>query len=253
MNGLIQAAVEARSLAVVEKPQVATVDFAFAMGEDVEPGKVMRFYKELGESEDGMTGFRAVVGLGGSTAFTVKTGIGDDQFPAKMYGVVLYSHDFNVYFNDELQGEPPECFSGDGITGENRITGETCDCSKCPRNRRADGKKSKDCRNKRRLYILTEGVMVPMVLDIPPASLRSGWKKYRDALRMLGFREPHEVLTEFSLERATNANKNVYSKIIMKPMGLLPKETVKTVEAIRSVFKPNEIELEDFVDISEEE
>lgn len=253
MNGLIQAAVEARSLAVTEKPQVPTVEFALEMGADVDPRKVMQFYKELGESEDGMTGFRAVVGLGGSTAFTVKTGIGDDQFPSKIYGIVLYSHDFNVYFNDELQGEPPECFSGDGITGHNRITGETCDCSKCPRNRRSDGKKSKECRNKKRTYVLTEGLMVPMVLDLPPASLKSGWKPYQSALRMIGFRSPHEVLTEFSLERATNANKNIYSKIIMKPVGLLPKETVKTVEAIRTVFKPDEIELEDFVDVTEDE
>lgn len=251
MNGLIQAAVEARSLAVVEKPQIATVEFTFAMGEDIEPGKVMRFYKELGESEDGTTGFRAVVGLGGSTAFTIKTGIGADEFQPKMYGIVMYSHEFNVYFDDSSQEQFPVCHSSDAITGENRITGETCDCSKCPRNRREPGESQKECRNKRRLYILTQNMMVPMVLDVPPGSLK-GWKDYQKALRMLGFREPHEVLTEFSLEKVTNANKITYSKIIMKPVGLLPKETVKTVEAIRAVFKPDEIELEDFVDITED-
>ena len=253
MNGLIQAAVEARSTTIIERPQVATVEFSLGMGADVDPRKVMRFYKELGESEDGLTGLRAVVGLGGSTAFTVKNAIGEDEVPTKIYGVILYAHDLNEYYNDEAQGEPPECVSKDGITGHNRVTGETCECSQCPRNRRSEGKKAKDCRNKKRLYILTEQQMEPMVLNIPPASLNSGWKPYQAALRMIGFRSPHEVLTEFSLERATNANKNVYSKIIMKPVGLLPKETVKTLETIRSVFKPDEIELDDFVDITEDE
>ena len=92
---------------------------------------------------------------------------------------------------------------------------------------------------------------MPLVIDLPPTSLNA-WKKYVKSLNHLGFLRPHEVLTEFTLESAVNANKIKYSKVKIKASGRLKPETVKQIEWIRKLFKPLEtVEVVDFEEVEE--
>lgn len=248
MNGLIQSTVANRSMAVVQPESIQDIGFPVPVDAD---GKLARFYQDLSkEIETDVPIYRATVGLGGSKDFNVRTGMEDmDTTANRILGVILYAHDMNVYFDEDLQGEPPVCAAIDGITGQNRLTGETCECADCPLNRRVDGRKP--CRNKVRLYVLTDGTPVPLAIDVPPASLLV-WKNFRRSLRHFGYLEPQDVLTEFQLETATNANKIKYSKLRMKVAGKLDQDTAEKVEWIRQNFVPDmTVELTDFTEVQD--
>lgn len=248
MNGLIQSAVASRGLAVVQPESIQDASFPVPFDTD---GKLAKFYQDLSkEIETDTPIYRATVGLGGSRDFNVRTGMEEmDTSSPRICGIILYAHDFNVYFDEDLPGEPPVCTAIDGITGANRLTGETCSCADCPKNRRVDGRK--ECRNKVRLYVLTEGTPVPLAIDVPPASLIV-WKNFRRSLRHFGYLEPQDVLTEFVLEAAQNANKIKYSKIKMKVIGKLDKDTAEKVEWIRQNFVPDmTVELTDFTEVQD--
>lgn len=245
MNGLIQNAVNERSIALVQPANTQTVDFRLCT-EDGTGEKLARYYAELGREDDEVPVYKATVGLGGSTYFEVHTGIEElDTTTDRIYGIIIYAHDLNVCFEKDSTGEPPVCVSMDGVTGHDRLTGETCDCEDCPRNCANKGER-KECRNKKRLYILTEGTPVPLVIDLPPTSLKA-WKTYTKSLNHLGFLRPHEVLTEFTLESAVNANKIKYSRVKIKASGRLKPEMAEQIEWIRKLFKPLEtVEVAEF-------
>jgi len=252
MNGLIQNTVAERSIALVQPANTSVVDFRIC-AEDETGEKLAKYYADLGKEEDEVPVYKATVGLGGSTFFSVQTGIEEmDTTTDRIYGVIIHSHDLNVCFEKDSTGEPPVCVSMDGITGRDRLTGETCDCEDCPRNCAERGER-KECRNKKRLYILTEGTPVPLVIDLPPTSLKA-WKTYTKSLNHLGFLRPHEVLTEFTLEPAVNAAKIKYSRVKIRVAGRLKPETAEQIGWIRKLFKPAEtIEVFDFADVAEEE
>jgi hypothetical protein len=245
MTALVQNALENRNLKVVEPEAMPVVPFdVYTQGGD----KLGRYYSELGADEDDVPIFRATVGLGGSRDFNITTGIEDlDKSSPSICGVVFYAHNMNVFFDEATPGEPPVCVSKDGITGFDRNTEETCDCTNCPRNKPKNGGR-RECRNKVRLYVLTSGTPVPMAIDVPPASLMA-WKKYKSSLRHFGFLEPHEVLTEFTLEAAVNAQKIKYSKIKLRMLGKLEPEAVQKIELIQQFFKPEIFEA-DFEEIN---
>ena len=245
MTALVQNALENRNLKLVEPEAMPVVPFdLYDQGGD----KLGRYYSELGAEEDAVPIFRATVGLGGSRDFNISTGIEDmDRSASSICGVIFYAHNMNVYFDEEKQGEPPVCASKDGVTGFDRITEETCDCANCPRDKPKNGGR-RECRNKVRLYVLTSGTPVPLAIDVPPASLMA-WKKYRSSLRHFGFLEPHEVLTEFTLESAFNAQKIKYSKLKIRMLGKLETEAVQKIELIQQFFKPEIFEA-DFEEIT---
>ena len=105
---------------------------------------------------------------GGSTVFELPGEDADEPETIKEFtGVILYHHPVFAYYKEKYTGgnTPPDCGSFDGVTGEGDPGGL---CSKCRLNQFGTGENgSKACQNRRRLYILREGEVFPLVLSLP--------------------------------------------------------------------------------------
>ena len=84
----------------------------------------------------------------------------------------------------------------------------------------------------RRLYILVEGCSVPIVLTLPPTSIK-GWETYRANLAVER-QIPLDVLTEFSITQKQNGTGIKYSAVKFKALGVLGNDNRSQVKALGS-------------------
>lgn len=68
------------------------------------------------------------------------------------------------------------------------------------------------CKQKRRMYLLREGEMLPIIMTLPTGSLAE-FTKYVTRLVTRGMKANH-VVTKFSLKRAQNSTGINYSQVI---------------------------------------
>ena len=157
---------------------------------------------------------------GGMTAFEVPAGDGENtEMEKEIICVILYSHATNSYYRDAYKGgsNPPDCGSMDGKTGIGIPGG---DCRTCPLNEfGSGGGKAKACKNKRMLYILRENEIFPMMLILPPGSLRT-FSKYVQSLLSRRTR-PHQVVTKISLRKMKTEESPEFSQAVFKCMRTL--------------------------------
>lgn len=179
--------------------------------------------KEVG----GMVTFRAKVATGGGKAFDIITGDEDSDTSVPSFsGVIVYNHACNAYFDEDSTGNaPPVCSSLDGVTGVDTTEGECFACKTCPRNVYGTAKngRGKACKNMHRLYIIVEGMPIPLILSLPPTSLK-GWQTYRLTTLATKRLKPSEVVTEFSLSSETSQSGQKYSIVKFKLLGRLAPE-----------------------------
>ena len=151
----------------------------------------------------------------------------DDEDPVKEFeGVILMSHKCNAYWPDAFgtsEDKNPACSSMDGDEGMTQ-DGEVMKCATCPYNQFGSAKggeaKGKACKNMRRLYILREGDVLPLVLSLPPSAL-GAYDKYRTRLSTVG-KKVYGVMTKFTLVKAKNAQGTAYSVPQFDAMSVLP-------------------------------
>jgi hypothetical protein len=85
------------------------------------------------------------------------------------------------------------------------------DCSKCPFNKFGSGENgAKACKNRRRIYLLREGEIFPMILSLPTGSLKD-FTRYIMRLLSKG-KKSNAVVTKFTLKKATNNSGIAYSQ-----------------------------------------
>jgi hypothetical protein len=167
------------------------------------------------------------VAAGGGKAFEIQTGDEENDTAVPNFtGVIIHNHKCNAYFDEDGTGNtPPLCTSIDGKTGIEAATGEWKACNGCPFNEYGTSKKGrgKACKNMHRLYIMTEGSPIPLVLSLPPTSLKA-FQNYR--LSSLASRKlkPYEVVTEFSLTSEQSSTGQKYSVVKFKLLGKLAGE-----------------------------
>lgn len=186
---------------------------------------------DFSEETDGLTPTfdRIKIPAGGGVAFEVP---GDDPNSPDMVkefeAVILYHHPINMYYKDKYDGSnnPPDCGSMDGKVGINS-DGEIVDCAKCPLSKFGsdEGGKGKACKQKRRLYLLREGEMLPILMTLPTGSLVE-FSKY--IMRLLNKNtKANQVVTKFSLKKAQNATGINYSQAVFSvARSLSPEEQV---------------------------
>lgn len=146
----------------------------------------------------------------GSTVFELPGEDGDPEAVKEFSGVILYHHPLMAYYKTKYTGgnNPPDCGSFDGVVGVGDPGGN---CKTCKYNQFDTGENgSKACKNRRRIYILREGEIFPLLLSLPTGSLRE-FTKYLKRLLTKGKR-PSMVVTKFSLKKATNKGNMVYSQ-----------------------------------------
>lgn len=187
-------------------------------------------YMEILEAQaevGGMVTYRAKVATGGGKAFDIVTGDEEtDTSVPSFSGVIVYNHNCNAYFDEDTTGNtPPVCSSMDGVIGFDTENGEPVACKNCPRNAYGTAKngRGKACKNMHRLYIMTEDVPIPLVLSLPPTSLKA-FQNYRMSVLAAKKLKPNEVVTEFSLTSAQSQSGQKYSVVKFKLLGKLAPE-----------------------------
>ncbi|MHB1455110.1 MAG: hypothetical protein ACYCYM_14310 [Saccharofermentanales bacterium] len=164
------------------------------------------------ELEGLSSGFERIkIPSAGSTVFEVPGEDPNEPDTVKEFSaVILFHHPLYAYYLNKYTGgnQPPDCGSFDGITGDGNPGGS---CAKCPHNQFGSGENgSKACKNRRRIYVLREGEIFPLLISIPTGSLKE-FTRYIKRLLSKG-RKSNSVVTRFSLKKAVNTGGIAYSQ-----------------------------------------
>lgn len=197
---------------------------------------------------------------GGGLAFELPSDDPDKPEPKpSLKGVIIYHHPVNAYWVNAYTGAKnvPDCVSFDAKNGRVTETGEIRDCASCPYNQygsSADGGKGKACKNGHRVYILIEGEILPLMLILPPTSIKN-LKDYLAKRVLIKGNRSYEVVTEFKLAKDKNEGGIAYSKATFSKVGVLSQEQVQqilpSVEFVKSIAKDVDFVVEEINDVSE--
>ena len=197
----------------------------------------------LTEELDGMgqVPFDAVkIPSGGGLAFELS---GDDpdnpETVQTLTGVIVHHHPVNVYWEHDFDGAGglPDCSSPDGHHGFNAKTGEVLDCASCPYNQFGSGRgNSKACKNTHRVYLLRENEPLPILLTLPPTSLRA-FKDYLAKRLIMKGKRSTDVLTSIKLQREMNADGIAYSACVFTKAGDLTPDQIAAVKPVAAWVK----------------
>ncbi len=186
---------------------LANVDLAELMAEELD-GLDVAFEK-------------AKIPSGGGLAFEIPGEDGEPEMVREIIGVVLHQHCLNTRYKTKFNGasNPPDCVSYTGTDGIGNPGGA---CAECPLNQYGSGENGgKACQNRRRLFVLREGELFPLVLSLPTCSLPE-FTRYLKRLISKG-RKSNAVVTRFTLKKATSKGGVVYSQAqfaIDRPLSL---------------------------------
>lgn len=180
---------------------------------------------------------------GGGIAFEVPSD--DPESPdseKSLVGVIVYHHCTNAYWANSFDGknEQPDCASMDGKNGIDRDSGELRQCESCPLNQfgSAPDGKGKACKNMHRIYLLREGEVLPLLLPLPPTSLKA-FKDYLAKRIVLKGKRAWQVLTQITLKKEQNSGGITYASCVFTKLGdLTPAqaEQIKgTVDAVKQL------------------
>jgi hypothetical protein len=188
---------------------------------------------------------RVRIPAGGSLAFELPGETEDDtESVTELKGVILDHNAINAYWPDKYSGgnEPPSCTSYDGKTGT-WIDGSQTSCENCPRNQFKD-EGGKDCKNMHRLYMLREGNPVPLILTLPPTSIKF-FKNYIAKRILLKGLRCYKVITKITLKKEKSKDGIQYSHAVFSFAGNLSDDQIKSAEAmkdmVRSVYRTLDI------------
>ena len=127
----------------------------------------------------------------------------------------------------------PDCGSYDGVTGVGEPGGS---CAHCPLNQFGSGENGgKACKNKRRIYILREGELIPILLTLPTGSMKA-FAVYVKRLLAKG-KKTSGVVTRFSLQKVQNAGGIAYSQAQFAVARLLAAEELPYIAAMAEQVK----------------
>lgn len=176
---------------------------------------------------------------GGGLAYEVPGDDPNSPDSAKEFSaVILYHHPINSYYRDKFTGSnnPPDCSSLDGKLGVVAETGECRDCKSCPYAKFGSGENGgMACKQKRRMYILREGEMLPIIMTLPTGSLGE-FTKYVTRLVTKGMKANH-VVTRFSLKRAQNSTGINYSQVVCSMERVLTPEEKRSIAGMTEQAK----------------
>ena len=175
------------------------------------------FASIISKEMDGLDAFfeRIKMPSGDTTLFQIPSEDPENpEFEKEFSAVILHHHPIRAYFKEKFTGAsiPPDCGSLDGVIGNGNPSGE---CKNCVFNEFGTGENgSKACKARQRLYLLLEGDLFPVILSLPTGSLRE-LGRYIMRLISKGIKS-NEVVTKFSLVKATNKGGITYAKAVFK-------------------------------------
>jgi len=152
-------------------------------------------------------------------------------------GVIIYKKNFNVYWEKDFAasdgGQAPDCFSNDTMFGEGNPGGA---CNKCPFNQWGSDGAGKACKNKASLFILLPGSLLPVVLTLPPTSMKAA-KTYFMRLASGGVKYS-DAITKMSLEKEKSNGGIDYGRLVFELGEKLDTEAKARIKAYRDGILP---------------
>lgn len=200
--------------------------------------KSFDFNAVMAEEMDGLNTFfeRIKMPSGETTLYQLPSENPDEPAFAKEFSaVILYHHPLRAYFKNKFTGaaNPPDCGSLDAVTGFGNPGG---DCKSCVFNEYNSGDNgSKACKERHRLYLLREGELFPILLSLPTGSLKE-LSRYLMRLLTKGIKS-NEVVTKFSLVKATNKGGIVYAKACFQMERKLTAEELPLISSLSEQIK----------------
>ena len=195
---------------------------------------------DLAEDMEGlqMSFLRARIPGGGVTQFEMP---GDDPehptYTPTLTGVILFNHPANAYWpegEEPSDDNPPLCQSMDGKTGYGDPGGA---CVSCALNKFGSASKGngKACKNMRTLYLLRSGDVMPILLNLPPTSI----KPFGDFLNncfMMRHRATYGSIVEIALKKQ-ESNGFTYSVATFRKIADFSGEKLEQVSAYAAAFR----------------
>ena len=178
---------------------------------------------------------RIKIPSGGSIAFEVPGDEEETEMAKTITAVIAFHHPAFGYYATKFQGgsNPPDCESFDGIHGTGNPGGL---CRACPYNKfGSGGNKSKACKNRHMLYLVREGEIFPVVISLPTGSLKSFTDYVKHQLTK--GRKLSNIVTQISLEKATNDEGIVYSKAKFKFVRVLNDDEKKFIGEMTGLIR----------------
>jgi hypothetical protein len=189
---------------------------------------------------------RIKIPAGGGLAFNVTTLEGEDS-EKTITGVIVLARDARAYWQKSLDegggNQPPDCHSNDGIVGIGTPGGDCAKCSfaqfgsdtKVVNGATVQGR-GQACKAIRQLFLLRNDSLLPVVLALPPTSLKAA-KQYM--LRLAGQGVPYwAVVTKIGLEQTQNAGGIKYSKATFAFAGMLSDDQKAKAKQYSDMLKP---------------
>jgi hypothetical protein len=190
---------------------------------------------------------RVKVPSGGGTTWEVPDLLaeGGSISTKNLEGVIIYFSDGNGYWDKPYDGNntPPVCVSEDGLVGISEMPGLGGDCSTCPLNQfgseiKPDGTKGKGkaCKNMRRLFMVRQGNILPLLLVVPPTSLKAIRQYF---LRLAGAGVPYYgVTTKLTLTKAKSDGGIDYAEIVPALGAQLGPEEAAKIKQFKEAITP---------------
>lgn len=185
---------------------------------------------------------RIKIPSGGSVIFEIPGDNPDDPEPKKeIEGVIIFSHLNYAYWpegSEYDENTPPLCTSFDGKIGCG-TPGGICDaCGFNKYGTAVDNKgnqgRGKACKNMRNLYILRDGDIMPIVLSLPPTSLKS-YNDFANAAFFSKNRTTYTGIVKIGLKRIDAAN--AYSVATFKKVRDFEGEELARITAYSKNFR----------------
>lgn len=165
----------------------------------------------------------------------------DGPTPQKtIEGIVVLTKNVRAYWPLALEegggNDPPQCTSADSVIGVGDPGGA---CETCPYSQFGSARdgRGQACKQMRQLFILTESGVLPLVLTLPPTSLANA-RKYFMRLASAQGRYYWETLTKVSLEEATNAGGQKFSRATFAVGDPLNEADAAAVAAYKAALEP---------------
>lgn len=157
-------------------------------------------------------------------------------------GVIAFSRDVRVYWEKSLDegggSQPPDCSSTDCITGVGKPGG---DCAKCPFAQFGSAMKNgvaqagQACGQYKQLYMLTPYSQLPVLVNVPPSSLK-GARKYLIDLAGQGMPQ-FSVKTGLTLLSKKSTGGQPYSEIQFGFLGRLRPEDLPKAREFNGMMR----------------
>ena len=158
---------------------------------------------------------RAKMPAGGGSSWELP-GLGGVESLKEIVGIVIHSTLTRAYWpGRKVTDQPPQCSSPDAVIGVGDPGGECAACPLAQFGSDEEGSRGQACKLSRQCFVLTPSSLLPVVVALPPTSLKS-WRSY-----VLGLTGAQIGLsgteTIFALAQAKNSDGTAYSRVVLRP------------------------------------